>query len=47
LRLANPPAGQDHRIARLELRRFRALDGTGEIDAGDMRVIPHQPAQAL
>jgi hypothetical protein len=47
LRLADPPTGQNHRIARLELRRIRPLDGAGEIDAGDMRVITHQPADPL
>src|SRR6516165_1290420 len=47
LRLANPPAGQGDGVAWRELGRCRALDGSGEIDAGNVRISPHQPPDAL
>ena len=43
VQFADPPTGQNHLVAGLELGRRRFLDGAGEIDAGDMRILPHQP----
>src|SRR5262252_3154059 len=47
LDLADPPAGQDHRVTWLELRRFGMLDCAGEVDPRNMRIISYQATDAL
>ena len=44
MRLAHPPAGQNHLVARLVAGVRRGLDRAGEVDPRHMRIAPHQPA---
>ena len=43
VRLADPPAGQHHRVAGPVARVRRRLDPAGEVDAGNVRILAHQP----
>ena len=47
LQLAHAPAREQHGLSGLELRRCRNGDPPGKIDAGHMRIFPHQPAEAF
>src|SRR3546814_15068001 len=47
MHLADAPAGQHHPVARLEGVAIGGFDGSREIDARHMRILPDQLAEAV